>query len=71
MKTSEILAKATIQESNESPEIEIELRHDADGAYRWYQSADGADTEVSADSRDGAIEAAYYAWRNWFIAFAE
>lgn len=49
---------------NES-EVKIELRHDADGRYRWYETATGADTEVSGETPEAAWEAAYKAWPDY------
>lgn len=43
-------------------EIKIELRKDQD-AYRWYQSGDGADTEVSGETIPEAIDVAWKSWR--------
>jgi hypothetical protein len=45
-------------------EVQIELRQDNDGRYRWYETATGADTEVSGETPEAAWEAAYKAWPN-------
>lgn len=55
---------ATITGENGQP-LNLELRHDRDGAYRWYQ--DGQDTEVSGDNIADAIAQAKAAWRTWGI----
>jgi hypothetical protein len=54
--------RATITEHDHR--ITIELRRDPD-AYRWYESATGADTEVSAPTERDAVLAAQAAWRSW------
>ena len=60
---------ATIQESASTQPITLELRHDRD-AYRWYERATGADTEVSGATINTALQAARDAWMNWSISFA-
>lgn len=45
--------------------IDLILTKDGDGAYRWYESGTGADTEVSGKSIREAIQAARAAWRSW------
>ena len=57
---------ATIQESASTEPIALELRHDHD-AYRWYERATGADTEVSGPTVAAAIQAAHNSWMDWSI----
>lgn len=64
------LARAEVREKGLARGIRLELRLDADGAYRWYEESSGADTEVSADTLEGALEAAELAWCGfWSCSF--
>lgn len=64
------LARAEVREKGLAQGIGLELRQDSDGAYRWYEESSGADTEVSADTLEGAVEAAGLAWAGfWCFSF--
>lgn len=57
-----IYATATINAEN--GRLALNLFHDTDDRYRWYE-ATGADTEISGEGPTDAEEAAQQAWRNW------
>lgn len=56
------LARAKIRERGSTQGVRIGLALARDGAYRWYEEANGADTEVSCDTYHGALQAAEDAW---------
>ena len=44
-------------------DVQIELRHDKDGRWRWYEQADDDfDTEISGGTPMEALDAAIAAW---------
>jgi hypothetical protein len=45
--------------------VTIELQQDRDDRYRWYESATGADTEVSGRTVEEATENAASAWSDF------
>jgi hypothetical protein len=58
-----VYAKASITATLGAPDIELNLRLDTDGAYRWYEAATGADTEVSGATIKDATNAFAMAWK--------
>ena len=65
MENNKAVRTATIREAPESAFVPLSLTLDADNRYRWHQTADGADTEVSEATIESAIEAGEVAWRDW------
>lgn len=61
--------QATITDES-GEKIALELKLAADGRYRWFESATGADTEVSGRTQEEAQQAAADAWRRWEISFS-
>lgn len=58
-----VIRRATIlANESDSERIGLELDQDSDGAFRWYEEATGANTEVSGASIAAAIEAGERAW---------
>jgi len=50
--------------------IELVLKHDQDGRWRWYEAGSGADTEVSGSSIRDAYLQAEKAWgKIWRFRF--
>uniref|UniRef100_A0A6M3XT52 Uncharacterized protein n=1 Tax=viral metagenome TaxID=1070528 RepID=A0A6M3XT52_9ZZZZ len=58
---------ATIRENEGSPEIDIELIHNTDREWRWYENATGDETTEYGNTIGEALHAAILAWGLWSI----
>lgn len=62
MKTGKVAQRNGEPATTTPRRIALELRHDRDGRYRWYEQETDADTEVSATTPAQAWQDAAHVW---------